>query len=72
MQNNEQQKQDQYHIWHLIARKLSGNASQKELQDLQELLLDNPHIQYSIEVLTDLWKTTQGQTALAQSEARQN
>lgn len=60
MQDNELQKEDQYYIWRLIARKLAGDASQKELQELQELLQDNPHIQYSVEVLTDLWNTTKG------------
>jgi len=54
MQDNELQKKDQYRVWHLMARKLAGEASGKELQELQELLQDHPHIQYSMQVLSDL------------------
>lgn len=57
MRNEELQKNDQYYIWRLIARKLAKEASQNELQELQDLLQDNPHIQYSIEVLTNLRNT---------------
>ena len=60
MQHEEPQKNDQYYIWRLIARKLAKEASQNELQELGELLQDNPHIQYSIEVLTNL-RNTAGQ-----------
>jgi hypothetical protein len=58
MQDNLTEKKDQYLVWRLIAKKLSGDASQNELQELQELVQDNPHIQYSIEVLTNLRSTT--------------
>ncbi|MDR3714650.1 MAG: hypothetical protein P4L51_17685 [Puia sp.] len=54
MQDNEPSKKDQYHIWRLIGQKLAGNASKSELLELQELLQDNPHIQYSMEILTGL------------------
>ena len=54
MQDNESSKKDQYHIWRLIGQKLAGNASKSELLELQELLQDNPHIQYSMEILTGL------------------
>lgn len=62
MQDNEQPKKDQYRIWRLIARKLEGEASPIELQELHELLQDNPHIQYSVDILTNLRNTTKGQT----------
>lgn len=61
MQENEQPKKDQYHIWRLIARKLEGDASPHELQELHELLQDNPHIQYSVEILTNLRNSAKGQ-----------
>jgi hypothetical protein len=54
MQDNQQQKKDQYRVWRLMASKLSGAASQTELQELHQLLQDNPHILYSMEVLTNL------------------
>lgn len=60
MQDNQQQKKDQYRIWRLMALKLSGEASTTELQELQELLQENPHIVYSMEVLTNLQNTMKG------------
>ena len=44
------------HIWILMARKLSGEASAAELQELDELLRQNPHINYSKEILHDFWR----------------
>jgi len=60
MQDNQQQKKDQYRIWRLMALKLSGEASTTELQELQELLQENPHIVYSMEVLTNLQNNSKG------------
>jgi len=57
MQENPQQKKDQYRVWRLMALKLSGEASQNEIQELQDLLQDNPHIKYSMDVLTNLQNT---------------
>ena len=42
------------HIWVLIARKLSGEATQAELEELALLLRENPSINYSKEILHDL------------------
>lgn len=44
------------HIWLLIARKLSGEATAEELQELENLLRSNPDAGYSKEVLHDLWQ----------------
>ena len=63
MQDNQQQKKDQYRIWRLMALKLAGEASRDELQELQQLLQDNPHIQYSMEVLTNLQNTGKGSSS---------
>ncbi len=60
MQDNPQQKKDQYRVWRLMALKLSGEASQHEIQELQDLLQDNPHIKYSMDVLTNLQNTGAG------------
>lgn len=43
------------HIWILMARKLSGEASQAELEELAVLLRENPGISYSKEILQDIW-----------------
>lgn len=44
-------------IWFLIARKLSGEASETELTELEQLLRQNPEENYSMEVMQDLWKS---------------
>ena len=44
------------HIWLLIARKLSGEATVDELHVLDELLRKDPGAGYSKEVLHDLWQ----------------
>jgi len=46
------------HIWQLIARKLSGEATSLEIAELEELLRNNPPINYSKEILNDLWEST--------------
>jgi len=43
------------HIWILIARKLSGEASVEELQELEQLLRLDPYVNYSKEILHDFW-----------------
>ena len=43
------------HIWNLIAKKLSGEASQAELQELEKLLRDNPDLHYPVQTIIDLW-----------------
>lgn len=44
-------------IWTLMARKLSGEASAEELQELEQLLWQHPEGNYSMEVMQDLWKS---------------
>jgi transmembrane sensor len=44
------------HIWILMARKLSGEASAEELQELDQLLRQDPYVNYSKEILQDFWR----------------
>jgi transmembrane sensor len=44
-------------IWILMARKLSGEATEVELTELNDLLRQHPHINYSKEILQDLWQS---------------
>lgn len=46
-------EQDQ--IWNLVARKLAGEATQKELNELEDLLARYPEMTYVTEALTNLW-----------------
>jgi transmembrane sensor len=42
-------------IWKLIARKLSHEASQEELHELDLLLREHPDLHFPIQTITDLW-----------------
>ncbi len=44
------------HIWLLIARKLSGEAGEQELQELETLLREHPDAGYFKEMLHDYWQ----------------
>jgi len=43
-------------IWSLLAKKLSGDATDSELTELEQLLRANPELHYSVQPLTDLWQ----------------
>jgi transmembrane sensor len=42
-------------FWILIARKLSGEASIEELQELEALLRSHTDLHFSVEIITNLW-----------------
>lgn len=43
------------HIWVMMARKLSNEASPSELAELEEYLRQHPEFNYSKEILQDVW-----------------
>jgi ferric-dicitrate binding protein FerR (iron transport regulator) len=43
-------------IWNLIAKKLSGEASNEELRELEKRLKEKPELHYSLQTINDLWK----------------
>lgn len=43
-------------LWRLIARKLSGEATAEEMQQLNEVLSSNPHTQVTYEALSSFWE----------------
>jgi transmembrane sensor len=45
----------QEYIWNLIAKKLSGEATDSELQELEKLLRENPDLHYPVQTIMDLW-----------------
>jgi transmembrane sensor len=47
---------NQEYAWNLIAKKLAGEASQEELQQLEVLLRNDPGLHYPLQIITDLWK----------------
>jgi ferric-dicitrate binding protein FerR (iron transport regulator) len=42
-------------FWVLLSKRLSGEASEAELQDLENLITEHPEWQYAIQNLGDLW-----------------
>lgn len=52
---NKMELQHIEHIWKLMARKLSGEASAAELIELEQLLRQQPEENYSMEIMQDLW-----------------
>ncbi len=44
------------HIWELLARKMSGEASPEELRALEEILQKDAHLHFSIQAITKLWR----------------
>ena len=45
----------QENFWVLLSKKLSGEATDQELKELESLILDHPEWQYAIQNLGDLW-----------------
>ena len=48
---------DLEYIWNLVAKKLSGEASEAELEELHRELRQNPDIHYSLQTIYDLWQS---------------
>jgi putative ABC transport system permease protein len=53
---------EQNRLWRLIARKMSGEASEEDLQELQKLIRDNPDLGFYIQIITDYWKKRKSAT----------
>lgn len=56
-------------FWVLLSKKLSGEASDTELADLQKLIQEHPEWQYAIQNLEDLWKHQQPSDYMQQEDA---
>lgn len=48
-------KDEKEYTWNLLAKKLTGEASPEELQELEALLRRNPELHYPMQTLIDLW-----------------
>lgn len=43
-------------IWHLLSRKLTNEASEEEIQELEQLLSENPQLREDIVRFTSFWE----------------
>ena len=46
----------QHRFWNLLAKKLSGEATEEEISELTQLLKENPDLSFAAQNLADLWK----------------
>lgn len=51
-------KEHKEHTWNLIAKKLAGEATPAELNELQDLLRRNSELHYPVQTIADLWEHT--------------
>lgn len=45
-------------IWELMARKLAGEASADELEELEQLIRTHPDLHFPVQAISDLWQHT--------------
>jgi transmembrane sensor len=43
------------YIWKLLARKMTGEATEEELRELQDMLKGDPEMNYTAETFCRLW-----------------
>jgi putative ABC transport system permease protein len=48
------------HIWNLVTKKLANEASEEELDELNELLKQNPDIHSKVKLMMDWWHNDRG------------
>ena len=48
-------------IWNLVAKRLSGEASDEELSELENLLRSNPDLHYPLQTIMDIWNQSHPQ-----------
>lgn len=56
-------------FWILLSKKMSGEASPDELQQLEDLILQHPEWQYAIQNLEDLWQQQSPRDIAAEEDA---
>ena len=48
---------EQHKFWSLLARKLAGEASLRDLYELKKVVYDQPELQFWLRLVTDLWRS---------------
>jgi len=62
---------DKQRLWHLIGRKMAGEASTEELRELQSLVKNDPELRSFMVVLGDLWNASEKQDEFKVEQAWQ-
>ena len=56
------------HVWHLVARKLSGEATLDELRELEQALRDDPELAYQVELYSNYYDAPQSISRTVEDE----
>jgi len=57
VQEKEDMMQDE-NIWKLLARKMTGEATEEELKQLQDMIKEDPSMRYTAETFSRLWNAS--------------
>ena len=63
---NSMQKED---IWKLMARKMTGEATEDELRELQQILKNDPILNYTAETFARVWNALSNQQTQGNNSA---
>jgi hypothetical protein len=47
---------EQHKFWSLLARKLAGEASLRDLYELDKVVYNHPELQFWLKLVTNLWR----------------
>jgi transmembrane sensor len=63
---------EQEYVWNLIGKKISGESSEGEMNELENLLRSNPELHYPMQTIIDLWNPApiQNQEEVAKAYSR--
>ena len=56
-------------IWKLLARKMTGDATEEELKELQTILQNDPIMKYTAETFSRIWETLSKQQTKGNNSA---
>src|ERR1700730_16274098 len=59
----------QNRFWHLLAKKIAGEASSAEIQELEELMRVHPDWHYAAQHIQDIWGLTIKENTLAAEDS---
>lgn len=61
---------EQHKFWSLLARKLAGEASLRDLYELDKVVYEQPELQFWLRLVTDLWRNREAIEKEPEGEAK--
>ena len=59
----------EYRFWNLLAKKISGEATAEEMQELEDLMRLHPEYHYAAQHIQDIWGLSSAEDPLASEES---